>query len=375
MDATRTLVLITVDVECSVGTTYFPGGGEPVDPAIAIYGRLGRGQEYGIPRIMAVLEEHGLRGVFFTEALCARYFGQIRLRQICRDIATRGHDVQLHLDPIWQNVIPGKSHARPRASDDLRDYPAEVQRALVAEGLNRLADAGGDALCAFRAGNFAANDATLRTLAELRIPYSSNHNAAIFPQSWDLRFSRWINDLHAHHDVYEFPITCFADRRLVGTHEWRPLQICAASRGELRCVLDQAHALGMRVLTVVLHSFELMDRVDATKHRLVPSPKNEARLRFLCAELAARRREYRVCTFADLHTGRIELPQPWPPEMHALPRSTRWNWFCRVAEQAASRAAVRMAAIRLRRKWRAEANGAIWRLDSYEAGGATTKSR
>ena len=65
-----------------------------------VYGHSTHG-DYALPKTLQLLNQHGLRGVFFVEPLFATRFGQQHLNTIVGLIRNAGHDVQLHLHPEW----------------------------------------------------------------------------------------------------------------------------------------------------------------------------------------------------------------------------------------------------------------------------------
>jgi len=93
-------VYITVDTECSLGGAWENPNWKPVGAERAILGRIGR-EQYGIPLIMDILEEHDLRGTFFTEVFARDVVDQSELDEAYTAIQKRGHDAQLHLHPVF----------------------------------------------------------------------------------------------------------------------------------------------------------------------------------------------------------------------------------------------------------------------------------
>jgi hypothetical protein len=73
-------VYITVDTECSLGGAWENPHWKLVGPDRAVLGRIGS-QFFGIPLIMDILEEHGLRGTFFSEVLVRDLLGRDELAE------------------------------------------------------------------------------------------------------------------------------------------------------------------------------------------------------------------------------------------------------------------------------------------------------
>jgi hypothetical protein len=75
---------------------------------------------------MDILEEHGLRGTFFVETFAGAVVGEAPLREAYAEIAARGHDVQLHLHPVYRYyALVGRGGSRwtkcpPRSTTSAR---------------------------------------------------------------------------------------------------------------------------------------------------------------------------------------------------------------------------------------------------------------
>src|SRR5262249_6266601 len=93
-------VYITIDAECSLGGAWENPRWRPVGADRAVMGLIGS-KCYGIPLIMDILEEHGLRGTFFTEVCARDVVNTSDLDAAYRSIRDRAHDAQLHLHPVF----------------------------------------------------------------------------------------------------------------------------------------------------------------------------------------------------------------------------------------------------------------------------------
>lgn len=142
--------------------------------ARAIMGRTATG-DLGIVHQMAVLDDHGLKGVFFVDPMPALVCGIDVIKRIVDPILTRGHDVQLHAHSEWLAFTdPVHSPTGGRTGRNMRDFSLVDQCAILAFGSETLVKAGAQTPIAFRAGNYGANDDTLRALAVLGIRYDSS---------------------------------------------------------------------------------------------------------------------------------------------------------------------------------------------------------
>jgi hypothetical protein len=275
----------------------FPGAFERY-----VYGRSAKGQ-YALPETLAILNRHGLRGVFFVEPLFAARFGIAPLREIVALIQDAGQEVQLHLHPEWTD------EAREPLIDDCQRkrqhlcyYSLEEQTALIQHGLRLLAEAGAAPICAFRAGSYAANADTLRALAANGLFLDSSFNRCYAVSGADLRDDLAFDKPFLRDGVSSFPISVFRD----GLGRERPAHVGACASSELLAAMADAARLGHQHFVIVSHNFEMLKA-----GRSDPDPIVVRRFEALCAALAAS--PYEVRGFAEdlrLHQQAAALPQP-----------------------------------------------------------------
>lgn len=324
-----TRVYITIDTECAEERGTAPALGW--DPRV--WGRFANQRRaLGIELIMDVLEQRGLRGTFFVEALGSAYFGEAELARVVRAIVTRGHDVQLHAHPR-QIVANWRSLGVPPASDDIGSYAVAEQTRLLRDGVAILERCGAPAgsVLAFRAGNYGASNATWEAMAAAGLVLSSSFNPCYFTKNCRMRFAgasagRFV----AEHGIHELPITNLLERG--GAH--RHAQITAISRAETRALLDAAHGSDLREVTIVTHSFELYHLDSPTRGR--PSSINLRRLRALADHLAAHPDRFEVDTCGALARRIRDGVEP-PPVHRAHPAGDLARKLARLASQTLKR--------------------------------------
>ncbi len=290
----KTRVYITIDTECAEER----GDAAPVlGWDVRVWGKFANQRRaLGIELIMEELGRHATKATFFTEALGSAYFGEAELARACAAMLRDGHDIQLHTHPR-QARANYRSLGLPPESDDIADYSVDVQTELLLRGKAILARCGVPAksLLGFRAGNYGASNATWEAMSRAGLVVSSNYNPCYFDKNCKMRTDRASAGLFAaEHGVWELPITTFVERG--GNH--RHAQITAISAGEIRALLDDAHAAGVGEITIVTHSFELY-HVDSPSHGR-PNTMNVLRLRALCRYLAENRDRFEVDTVGAL---------------------------------------------------------------------------
>jgi hypothetical protein len=277
----KTLVLIGVDTEASMA------GLRPLPMEAMVYGRL-EGGVYGIERIMDVCEALAVHATFFVDVLEALHYGDDAWRAVCGTVLERGHDVQLHVHPIW---LGGEFTEKALAQYDLARQREAVQRAVAK--FHELTDS--DPL-AHRAGGLWANADTLRAVADASIPL----DASVAPGYHDYDLGPGLsapNVPRALGSVVEVPVTTFAQLRFCGWQLRRNVDINADSLAELRCVLDRAVAGGVTAVSLLMHSFSFIGR-NADSTRFWPEPGEIRKFESFLEHVAARD-DVEVVTFRE----------------------------------------------------------------------------
>src|SRR5215472_562652 len=295
----RVNVLITVDVECWPQVDHPLGENIGNEISHHIYGRTRSGEELGINWQMDVLNQHGLRGVFFVESLCAmRGFAQ-SLREVVRSILSNGHDVELHTHTEWFGFPPVKSLVGNKCAQNLKDYSLDEQVSILTIAKQHLENCGADNVVAFRAGNFGADNNTLRACNIVGLPVDSSYNPVYVGRDCGLMFPQTRSQPFRVEGVWEFPVTCFRDHPLFQRSHLRPLQITATLFQEMSTVLHQASRHRMHTVVILTHSFEMThlssSPLGPKKHSL-----NAYRFRRLCSFLEKHSDLFRVTTFKEM---------------------------------------------------------------------------
>ncbi|HCZ15651.1 MAG TPA: polysaccharide deacetylase [Candidatus Accumulibacter sp.] len=252
-----------------------------------IYGRSPSG-EYALPKTLEILDNHGLKGVFFVEPLFAGRFGVEHLAVIVELIRAGKHEIQLHLHPEWTDEIRPLLFAGATGKrQHLSYYTLEEQCVLLSYGRQLLATAGCNQVDAFRAGSFACNADTYRALRRSAITVDSSINAVHPACGLDLRETLDFTQPQELEGVRILPLTVFRD----GFGKLRPAQIGACSFPELRGALVSAADSGTRHFVILSHNFEMLRSGQSAPDTIVVR-----RFEQLCAFLAAQRDRFEVST-------------------------------------------------------------------------------
>ncbi|SCW72573.1 hypothetical protein SAMN02927924_02363 [Sphingobium faniae] len=281
-----TMLLITVDTELSAAL-YQRGVGLEENLHRSIRGEVD-GQRYGIEWQMTLMERHGLKGVFFLDPMPALLYGSGFLKPVVDAVAGRGHEIQLHIHSEWLRWAK-ISPVGGRQGRNIGDFSLADQTLLLGLGKSLLEEAGAPAITAFRAGNFGANDDTLRALAQVGIAWDSSVNPTYLGSDCAISMDGLAGPRRTF-GVTEIPVSGIADR----PGRFRPAQICAMSAAEMRAGLRHAAREQQAAFVVVTHSFEMLSRDRARPNRAVMR-----RFERLCEE-AQRLPGIRTGGFADL---------------------------------------------------------------------------
>ena len=289
-------VFLTIDTELS---WRHHASGLAVDEVMA---RSFEPAGVGLAHRLDLLAQHALKATFFVDPMPALVYGLAPIQTVVSQIRDAGQEVQLHLHANWRGA--SAEDRRQHGQFDLVDFSRAAQQMLIREAVALIVEAGAPLPIAFRGGNYAANDDTLRTLAALGFRYDSSHNGAAqpWPSAIDLPAAQ-IAPI-ARHGVTEVPVTVIED--FAGSY--RQFQICALSIDEQQAALDHAIAERHVATTIVGHSFELAVR-DGTR----PNAVHTRRFAQLCALLAERRAEAPTAHFTDrppLVLGQDDQPLP-----------------------------------------------------------------
>jgi peptidoglycan/xylan/chitin deacetylase (PgdA/CDA1 family) len=300
-----TAVFYTVDTELSPGL-HQRGLSLAENLNAAVLGITNRG-EWGIRYQIERLNAHGLKGVFFVEALCA-YLGDADiLKRIVEPVLQGGHEVQLHLHTEWLKWID-KDPVSGRRGENIFDFDGDDQYRLLEMGLNALTQAGAPTPTAFRAGNYGANNDTLRALGRLGIRYDTSYNYPYLQNGCRLEFPRSLHRPAELEGVVEVPITFFEDY----PNHSRPLQLAAVSSSEMEWVIDSCVASDRPTAVIVSHSFELLNRKRQRANKILVRRFNR-----LCSVLQQRQARAPTMTFAAFDRARSQSMSSEPTPLRS----------------------------------------------------------
>lgn len=313
---------ITIDTEYSFGLARAAGGRDRAENFTrSIDGRTQQGA-FGIGYQMDVFDRAGIKAVFFVDPMPALVWGDEAVADVVGPIVARGHDVQLHLHTEWLELAGPANPLGNRTGRNIADFGFDDQCELLAYARDTLVAAGAPAPVAFRAGNYGANDDTLRALAEIGLAYDTSHCPGIAGSECGISLGPADRQVWRHCGTIEVPIGCIAGPGVSLRH----FQLTALTCPEIEGALRHAVRSGQQQVTLVSHSFEMLSRDRRRPNRIV-----QRRFETLCERLP-RLKGLSVATYA------ASPPEPetaaHAPLPHSLFRTGR-----RYLEQALSNAA------------------------------------
>jgi hypothetical protein len=289
-------VLISVDVECAglsnkVSKPDLHAGLRSLDCVV-------NGRPLGLPFIVETLDNHGLKGTFFVDPFSIAYFGEEKLDAVLDLIRAGGHDVQLHIHPSWHWLSQGEDRY-----DSLYRYGSAEQSELIGLGVEAFRKRG-IFPTAFRAGTFAADNATYGALKEHGFTVSSSYNLSALDESCKIEIEGVRNDAFAIEGLMEIPITNYLIRDLRHglRYAHKPFQVACTSFPTAKRILESARSDRYTCVNLVLHNFEFVDRrhPDWLSRPMSMLGNTVNAFRDLCGHLAANPESYRTITFTEM---------------------------------------------------------------------------
>jgi peptidoglycan/xylan/chitin deacetylase (PgdA/CDA1 family) len=233
--------------------------------------------DVGIKYQLDAFDHYGLKAVFFVDPMPALVWGTEAITDIVGPIVERGHDVQLHVHSEWLDFAGDQNPVGGHTGKNIKDFNFDEQCILLDYAMRTLISAGAPRPTAFRAGNYGANDDTLRALAQIGIRYDTSHCPGISKSDCEISLSEVVRAPIEHCGVIEVPIGCIESYG--GT--LRHAQLTALSDAEISAAIRFAHANNAGSFSLVSHSFELLSRDRSRINHII-----KHRFHRMCAALA-----------------------------------------------------------------------------------------
>ncbi len=261
-----TRVFITIDTEYSSGLYTGPGSADRAENFARSIACITPEGPAGITHKLALLELYGQKAVFFVDPMPALVWGVAAIEDVVGPIIAAGQDVQLHCHTEWL-ALAGAANplSSGRTGRNMADFPFEDQCELLDYARTTLVAAGAPAPVAFRAGNYGANDDTLRALAAIGIDYDTSFCPAIPDADCQIGLGPNHLDPVGHMGVIEVLIGSIGT---MGGGQ-RHAQITALTLAEMLAAIRHARDCQRSSFTLVSHSFELINRRKLAVNHIV----------------------------------------------------------------------------------------------------------
>ncbi len=270
--------LITIDTEYSSGLFTGRGAADRAENFARSVACITPDGPAGITHKLKTFANHGLKAVFFVDPMPAMVWGIAAIEDVIGPIIDAGQDVQLHCHTEWLEIAGPDAVLKGRIGRNLKEFTFDEQCEIISYARDTLIAAGAPKPVAFRAGNYGANDDTLRALANTGIRYDSSHCPALIGKdASEIGLTENDRAPTLYEGIIEVPVGAIAT--IAGG--LRHAQITALSLGEMTAALRHARDTGQASFTIVTHSFELINRRTLTLNKIVNS-----RFEGLCSAVA-----------------------------------------------------------------------------------------
>ncbi|EAQ28987.1 hypothetical protein NAP1_15348 [Erythrobacter sp. NAP1] len=261
-----TCVYITIDTEYSSGLVRDLSADSRKDNFARSVACLTPDGPAGVTHKLDLFERYGIKAVFFVDPMPALVWGVAAIEDVVAPILEAGQDVQLHCHTEWL-ALAGDANplASKRTGQNLFDFGLEEQTEILEYARRTLIAAGAPEPVAFRAGNYGADDNTLRALASLGLTYDTSHCPALPSGASRISLGPEVRDPVEHMGLIEVPVGSIGT---LGKGQ-RHAQITALSLFEMRAAIRHARDSGRDTFTLVTHSFELINRRKLAINRIV----------------------------------------------------------------------------------------------------------
>ncbi len=286
-------IFLTVDVECYSGD----------------YEREVHGNGRGLAYVLDACRRHGAKATFFVEALGATRWGVSPVQRLCGMIRGAGQDVQLHIHPVAAKVDGFEDRG-----DVLWQHDMKTQARLISAGMRVLRECGAGDAAALRAGDFAANEDTIKAMEDCGIGTGSNRDldTRCSTRSRLNDFFPVRNDVSRMGSVIDVPVTALRSSLPFLDGRYRHMEISAMGLREMRDGLSRMAVAGYSCAGIFTHPAEYFRIVNGETGSI---RKNCRRLEGLL-EFVKSRNDMRMLTIREC-AEKCAMPASQPPEIRA----------------------------------------------------------
>lgn len=283
-----TQIALTFDIEFDINGAFAkPSTREPLGIE-SVMGHAGSAN-VGLPRILNILDEYGMKATFFVEALQTACFGLEEMGQVCVLLQQRGHEIQLHLHPVWLTFDNPdwrrEVTLNPRVAavhDSLTTVSTEEAIKIINRGLETFTAWDLQRPTAVRTGSLYINRALYSAFNTCGLSVSSSVGLGVHePAERELHINHCAREFD---DVLELPVTSYFGADALMRRKRRLATLIGMGLAEQRALLQTAQAGGAPFLIMLSHASEFYFRDSHSG--FAPNRLTEAKLSQLCQRIA-----------------------------------------------------------------------------------------
>lgn len=249
--------------------------------------------EYGLKFQLEKFREYNLKATFFLEPFFSYHSGTEPLLEAITQIRSFNQELGLHVHTEWLQGINELDFKVNEIYNNIGEFELKEQEAILKDGLKLLQMCGGGEIDCFRAGNYGADNNTLKALHNIGIRYDTSYNHSYLGSPCNIEKSTKTSPYTAEKTT-EYPITQFFDY----PNHYRHLQLSACSFSEIKDVLLSNWANEQYCCVLVMHSFEWIKRVK-DKNIHVLDPICLKRFEDVCQFLAENTDKFKTSSYAE----------------------------------------------------------------------------
>jgi len=331
-------VLITFDVECSMGGAWNDPSLKPVPPRLGMMGDYGN-RQLGVPLICDILKRSDLKATFFIEPFNAELGWPGETEPVVQYLVSRHQDIQLHVHPNHVHYAQYKAGERYRMTDQMADLSVAEQTDLLQSGAALLEEWSGVRPITFRAGNMGASEETFQAMKAAGLWMDSSYTFPYVGGQCRFRETERYNGAKWYGEILEVALSAYRQPKFPGLHAAKPVDLMGSSFEECRDAVEMICNAGADAV-VILHSFSLFKVRDKQYHGGKLNRIVTRRFEKFCKWINTNRNKYPPRTFTEL--GQLVREQAYRPKavppciinkpLHALTRKViqglnNYYWF------------------------------------------------
>ncbi|MDO7084106.1 hypothetical protein WNY51_11160 [Pseudocolwellia sp. AS88] len=221
--------------------------------------------EYGLNFQLEIFRKYNLKASFFVEPLFSHQGGGKALEKAINKIAVENQEIGLHIHTEWLKGARNLPFTLESLHRNIGDFDLSNQLKLIGHAKNMIEKYSESDICCFRAGNYGADNNTLKALHELGISFDTSYNKPYLNNPCNIIIEGTLASPKLVNKTFEVPVTYFEDYPNHNRH----LQLTACSFLEIRDILLSNWKAKSFSCVIVLHSFEWIKRNKRTgKHSL-----------------------------------------------------------------------------------------------------------